>query len=381
MSAPTAAERAVGCTMEPGIEIQCASLEDVDASVWNGALARAPAARIQQTVQGARIRWCEEGQRPYFLRALRDGQPAGQCYLHYGFVHPDLMQWSRPLLKSSFLHRLWGVMSWFGGPVIFDGADYDSVLRAFLGEVERMSRRLGVAAIKGATPSFYGDNVDWPLVDAAFADFGYDKQQRATMVLDVEADRESLWGGLAKEARQKVRKAQKQNVQIVEDNTAAGLERYYAIRLENARRNGLRPPSRSSILASEQVYMREGMCKLFLAESYGEALAGQLLVVFNGYVQLAGICFSDRALQLRLPVNDLLQWHVIEWAQSSGQRRVDWSGYTPEPATEKEAGINRFKAKWGGAVVHYHTYDKIRAPRRFAALDWTKTQARKFNIR
>ena len=88
------------------------------------------------------------------------------------------------------------------------------------------------------------------MLDTVCGDFGYQKRQRATIVLDVVADLEMLRSGLTKEVRKKVRKAERQDISIVEDNSAAGLNRYYEVRLENARRNGLRLPSRSSILAA-----------------------------------------------------------------------------------------------------------------------------------
>jgi hypothetical protein len=363
------------------LRIRRASLEEVDAEAWNKALCTAPEARIQQTVQGAQIRWQMDGQQPYFLSAERGGCQVGQLFLHRGFVHPDVMQWARPLLKSPVLHRIWGVLNWFGGPIIHARDDKAEILRAFLHEVENLIACNGVAAVRNATPAFYGLEVDGPAVDALYGEFGYRQRERATIVLEIDGDEEALWDGLSKEARQKVRKAERQGVEVVQDDTVEGLQRYYAVRLENAHRNGLRPPSRESILAAEPIYMRDGMCKLFLAQCEGEVLAGQMLVAFNGNVQLAGICYSDRARQLRLPVNDMLQWEVIKWALHTGQRRVDWSGYTPQPCTDKEIGINRFKEKWGGGVVNYRVYDKVLAPKRFTALSWLKAQARKFDIR
>lgn len=363
------------------INVESASIEKIEDLSWNDALGAAPGARVQQTIQGAQIRWEMDGQFPYFLRAQRVGELVGQLYLHRGFVHPDLIQWSHHLLKTPFLHRLWGVLSWFGGPVIFAQDCYEEVLRAFLNEVESLTERHGITAVKGATPAFYGGDIDWELVDSVFADYAYEMQERATIILDVNGDLDALWQGLTKEARQKVRKAERQEVQIFEDNTEDGLNRYYSVRLENARRNGLRPPSKESILASEPIYMRHGLAKLFLAEHEGQTVAGQLLVVFNGNVQLGGICYSDRARQLRLSANDLLQWELIKWANTMGHRRIDWAGFSLEPTSEKEAGINRFKEKWGGQVVRYHSYDKILSPRRFAALNWLKGQARKFGIR
>jgi hypothetical protein len=363
------------------ITIEYADLESNDADAWNGELSASSTGRIQQTVQGARIRWSMDGQRPFFLRARCGDETAGQLYMHRGFVHPDLLQWAQPLLKTAFMHRLFGVVSWFGGPVVHRRDRYEEVLRAFLAQVDDFCIRRDVAMVRNATPAFCGNESDWDRIDAIFAEFAYRKKERATIALAVDADQKALWSGLSKEARQKVRKADRQGIRVFQDNSAAGLERYYQVRLQTAGRNGLRPPSRSSILAVEPVYMGDGMCKLFLAEHEGHVVGGQLLVVFNGYVQLAGICYSDRARQLKLACNDLLQWEVIKWAQDSGHRHVDWSGFTPNPTSEKEAGINRFKEKWGGEVVHYHDYDKILAPRRYNGLEWIKGRARRFNIR
>jgi lipid II:glycine glycyltransferase (peptidoglycan interpeptide bridge formation enzyme) len=305
----------------------------------------------------------------------------GQLFLHRGFVHPDMMQWARPMLKSHILHRLWGVLSWYGGPVIYNTDNYEAILRAFLSEVDHLINLNGITAVKDIVPSFYAEDINWQLIDSVYSDFGYQSRERATIVLDLAHDLEKIWAGLSKEARQKVRKAGKMNVEVVEENSAEGLNRYYDVRLENASRNGLRPPSRESVLAVEPIYMHDGISKLFLAKHEGHTVAGQMLVVFNGNIQLSGICYSDRARQLRLPVNDLLQWEVIKWAKAEGHCRIDWAGFTPNPSTEKELGINRFKKKWGGKVVHYHTYDKILAYKRFAGLNWLKKQARKLDIR
>ena len=364
-----------------GVVIKNVPFEEIDSQRWNSALTTAPGARTQQTVQGAQARWDVNGQRPYFLHAIQGDEMVGQLFLHRGFVHPDMMQWARPMLKSPILHRLWGVLSWYGGPVIYNTDNYEAILRAFLSEVDHLINLNGITAVKDIAPSFYAEDINWQLIDSVYSDFGYQSRERATIVLDLAHDLEKIWAGLSKEARQKVRKAGKMNVEVVEENSAEGLNRYYDVRLENASRNGLRPPSRESILATEPIYMRDGMSKLFLAKHEGYTVAGQMLVVFNGNVQLAGICYSDRARQLRLPVNDLLQWEVIKWAKAEGHCRIDWAGFTPNPSTEKELGINRFKKKWGGKVVHYHTYDKILAYKRFAGLNWLKKQARKLDIR
>ena len=47
------------------IAIKSTSLENIDDPLWNEGFKGAPEARIQQTVEGAQIRWEMDGQYPF----------------------------------------------------------------------------------------------------------------------------------------------------------------------------------------------------------------------------------------------------------------------------------------------------------------------------
>jgi hypothetical protein len=66
---------------------------------------------------------------------------------------------------------------------------------------------------------------------------------------------------------------------------------------------------------------------------------------------------SARDPGFALPSQDLLHWEVIRHHRDAGDQLFDLAGFAPEPADPKEAGIRRFKEKWGGRVVPAPRYD------------------------
>ena len=352
--------------------MEVVELSNPTAEEWNGVIGEAPEARIQQTWEAARIRQELEGCKPLFLQARQGSEVAGQLMVSRGFIHPDLLQWCRPLLRAPGARSALGVYRWFGGPVVLDKAHYGEILRLLLAAVAERAARDRVLAIQDVAPAFYDPHMDADLVDEIFRELGFVGQDRATIALELDGDLEGAWKNLNREARQKVNKARKQDIRIFAAETDEHLRQYYQVRVETARRNGVRPPHLDSVLGARPIYMAADMAAVFLAEHDGQIASGQMLSVFNGNVHLGGVCYSDYAQSHNLNANDLMQWHVVEWATARACRRIDWAGYTPEPATPKEAGINRFKAKWGGTVLPYRSYTRTCGAKRQRVIGWLR---------
>jgi hypothetical protein len=360
----------------PEYAIRVAEFGNADPLAWNQAALQDPQARVQQSYEGALIRQRTEGIRPLFLSAYQGQELAGQLLLYQGFIHPDLLQWCQPLLRTRLCRNWGGVYRWIGGPLVRRESDYAAVLRQFLAYLDRHAAAEGIFAIRDATPPFYRPRAGQGEEQGIFAACGFSRREQATVVLGLDGDLEHLWRGLSRDARQKVQKAERLGIRVIEAEGEAGIRRYYAVRQENSRRTGVRCPHLKGILAAGPVYLARGMGKVLLTEYQGRILSGQMLVHFNGYIQLAGICLSDFAWEQGLPANDAMQWHIIRWGHEQGCRSVDWSGYTPEPQTDKERGINAFKGKWGGQVLRYGVYDKVYGRRREEALQWLKKTAK-----
>lgn len=58
------------------------------------------------------------------------------------------------------------------------------------------------------------------------------------------------------------------------------------------------------------------------------------------------------------PAQDLLHWHVLRDHRDLGDAWFDLAGYAAAPATPAEAGIRRFKEKWGGREVESPFFEK-----------------------
>lgn len=91
----------------------------------------------------------------------------------------------------------------------------------------------------------------------------------------------------------------------------------------------------------------------FLAKKDDECIGGITFSFFNNYINEWGIARSIKDTKEKLYSQDLLKWKIIEWGIKNKQRFYDLSGTNPEPKTEKEKGIFRYKKKWGGIQKEY----------------------------
>jgi lipid II:glycine glycyltransferase (peptidoglycan interpeptide bridge formation enzyme) len=74
-------------------------------------------------------------------------------------------------------------------------------------------------------------------------------------------------------------------------------------------------------------------------------------------IEMASV-ISDYSIKNKLYANDAIKWAVIEYGKKKGNKLYDLTGVSPSPETEKEKGIRRFKEKWGGKLINYHTFSK-----------------------
>ena len=58
----------------------------------------------------------------------------------------------------------------------------------------------------------------------------------------------------------------------------------------------------------------------------------------------------------KLYSQDLMKWKIIEWGIENKQKYFDLTGFNPNPISEKEKGILRYKKKWGGKKYNVLQY-------------------------
>lgn len=179
---------------------------------------------------------------------------------------------------------------------------------------------------------------------------GFRVQEGVTHLCPLPADEEAAWGTLKSEARNRVRKAEKNGLIVERTDDPAVVDQFYE--------------------QFGEVYGKQGMARPFGPErprSLFERLlpAGRLLPlrVRQGEEVLAAGLFpyDERCIYFwgaaswlkyqKLCPNELLHWEVIRFAARNGI-----------PAYNMCGGTSQFKNKFGGEDVPYPTYYKSAVP-------------------
>lgn len=332
-------------------------LGSVDENAWNDRLIGVPDGFWRQSTfygEYKRRFWFEE---PLYLVAKNyEGEIVGQLLAF--FTHP--FGWGLHRRGLSCVAPIFNLISptfyWSEGPVVHDSANYEVILDALVGWMVRAGEQRGCQAGR-AIPSFYGADFAQRrvMVQRIFKKYGFIESPKATILIDLEQDLDTLFKNLKREARTKVRKAREQEVKICEvRNDDEGLGKLHRVMQETSRRNGVPPLSIEALrVSSWGYYYDRGLSRGFVSTHEGNLVSSQQVVVFNRIMCLGGVSHTDYSRENRIYGNDLMQWHMIEWGNTHGMRILDFAGIAPSSASPKMRAIYDFKSKWGGKEVEF----------------------------
>lgn len=335
------------------------SHDQVDHQAWDRRLASmSGGAFFQSTAYGALCHAAVHEQ-PVYARVEDDGQVLGQLLWFKSY-------WARERVApmgaraAGLWRHLAPARQWECGPIIFDARAADQTTRELLRVAASAgSVRFGMPAVHGLP--------DQSSVDAVRpAEWNLDVHLHGTLLLDVTKPLDALWQGVSPDGKRNVRRAAREKLTISEVTDAAGLSLFYDVYAQTYRRQRFTPKPLRRIAQTRE--LMGNAHHVFLSFLDGTPVSAQAAIVWNGIVTLSECSISDFGLERGLHGNDLMQWHLIEWANAAGARLIDWSGYSLKP-TPKQEGINRFKSKWGGRLYTYNTYYRV-PPALRASLKW-----------
>lgn len=256
-----------------------------------------------------------------------------------------------PLLKT---------MQWRQGPVVVRPDDRADVLGACLEAIDALAGEQGVTGMEEVSaPAGY----EPPLL-SSFAEHGYRCEARATIVVDVSRSIEQLWDGIKSEARTRVRKGQKGGV-TVRQLRRSELPLFH--KLVSDWRHSAGFPQYTAARYDEMMRHLGPQCAVFLAEHGGVAAAGAGIWHVGGWGHVFTPVHSPAARDTG--AGDVMQWEMLRWSHEHGLRTLDLAGVAPEPRSDKERGIRRFKEKWGGIVAEYPVFTRVLKPGRWRLAD------------
>lgn len=163
---------------------------------------------------------------------------------------------------------------------------------------------------------------------------------------------EQIWEQHEKNARQNVRKARREGLEIRPLRGPEDIALYYEMYvLAMKRSNALRAHTRRLYEVIYEKIMVEKQGTILFAEYQGRTVAGILLLFDQDKVYFLGSAFCPEVQFLR--PNDFLMEAAIRYSQENGFAIFDFM-----TTSAKEKGIIQYKDKWGSVNQPFLIYEK-----------------------
>lgn len=334
----------------------------VDEIAWNEHVRTSLGGSLFQTSHWAEYMRDYLGARPMYLLARQDGHLVAQLLLFESQRGRESVPPRVGAVVGRMAVSLLRIFTWRSGPLIFAERGRDALLAACLDAVERMAMRCGATGIEEAYLPVETDEASDAMV---FRARGYDVETRATIRIDLRHPLHQIWSRLKQgSARTPVRKGTRQGLVFEQALDVAAF--YELVRIWR-RDQGFVPYPREKF--EKMLVHLKPYCSFFLARHGGDPVGGIGVWHFRGQAQLFTPVQSDTARASGIPISDFLYWNLIEWCHRSGMETLDLSGIALTQGSAKEAGIRKFKEKWGGEIVQYAAYQQVFKPVRWGLVN------------
>lgn len=237
----------------------------------------------------------------------------------------------------------------FDSHPVFNSASSDSVL-SFLAYIEDYARSAGCVSI--AMGSFFSGESRLPL-----AETGFSEKRRIEFHFALQDPIDTLWNRVAKEQREKIRRAEKKNVEV---KIASGLGELLALReLQAATKERREEMGQGYDLDIDdqryrqlsEVLGKSGLLVLFMAYLEGEAISG---ILFGSFNRRAYSIFSgSNAVGYKLSTPSLLFWRAVQHFRESDFILLNRGGvpYESQNDTHPAHGIYFYKGRLGAVPL------------------------------
>lgn len=283
------------------------------------------------------------------------------------------------LLPAIYTDKLWGIIACLGENVI---AGWVGQLRGDIPVVRCFSKGIWFDSLPVIFDMQENDTLFFNLIDNAkskaksdgivlfnvthwsrhlltektiFNDVGIN----ATYILSIKKDTDTLWKETDSTLRNKVRKAEKKEVEVSVLNGQEAilyLDIFQQLRGKTQER-ALNKNSKASMLLKSDYYFNNILQKsnsyLFIAK-YNNEIASMALMIQSGKTMYYYSGGSDIAANKKTGASSSLIWKAIAFAQKSGLEYFDMGGVPVMPEKNHPAyGVYEFKKSFGGEYKEF----------------------------
>jgi peptidoglycan pentaglycine glycine transferase (the first glycine) len=180
----------------------------------------------------------------------------------------------------------------------------------------------------------------------------------ATILIDLTQDTEKILGQMKRQTRQNIRRSDREGI-TTREGTEADLPAFYQLHVTTSQRQGFTPYPEEYFARMWQVFSKQGLISLIMAEYQNAPVSALLLVSFGNMVIPKILGWSGEHGKRR--PNDAVFWASIQWAQAHGYHCFDMEGINREGAELTLSGQSLpealrhtpdfFKLGYGGSVT------------------------------
>jgi hypothetical protein len=283
-----------------------------------------------------------------------------------------------------FLHtsRRWPLSLWSRfleidtTPLVRD--NNEGILKEFLAGVEYIARQRRCLFIK------VHSSAAWEFNPRILQSLGYDLAKRYEFRLDLDLPMEALWKNMKENRRREVKKALKNNLKFVENNTISGLENLRELQLcsrQRARERGedYPIPELDRYQKLKDYLVDRGMGRVFLAQKDAKVISAALILHFDDRAFYRNAGHDSLGYSLGAP--SFLIWNVIGFLQKRGVKEFNLGG-VPGDANSPDSfsyGLYHWKRQWGGRITEPYGGQKTLSPIKYELITNIKTAFLKIN--
>ena len=258
--------------------------------------------------------------------------------------------------KSKIFKKIPGlkkkVFNWTYGPIIFEKSESSNIylaLNDFL-----ISEK---SVPNGWSHPIYSGNPSIMKKKFQAIDWG-------TYLIDLTLPTDELYNNIDKSSgRKNIERSKKRGVEV-EQITEDTLDDFFDLVLKTRNFSEDEEHERRVLHLRWNLFKPLGFSG-FLAKKSGIIVGGLLFSHVNGHIIEAGVARSLEDTKENLYSQDLIKWKIIEWGSQNNMKFFNLAGFNPNPQSEKEKGIQKYKKKWGGEPYYFHRFLAKPAP-------WTK---------
>lgn len=311
-------------------------LEDDFSKNWNQNLTKSELGNIFNTIEYSKYAKNRLGWKPQFLTIIDPkGKLVGQSILFEYSTRKFGKNFNRMINKFSI--KIPKKLRWTYGPIIFSN-EKNIIFNEFLEFIHKTKNN-----VNGNTH---------PLLSLKFEKSPLEISHWSTFLIDLKQSEENLLSKMDKKSvRKNIERSEERGVTVHEINEKSLMD-YHEIL------NKSREELKNSTYNFEDTKKLWDLLKPlgfngFIAKKDDKITGGITFSSFNNYINEWGVARTKKDTDERLYSQDLLKWKIIQWGKKFGNNFYDLSGANPEPQTEKEKGILRYKKKWGGTMKKY----------------------------